>query len=257
MATEVVGAAASSKRGSAKKPALGLKRHFTKKGKHPYDLLEWERRSAGISSGDGTSVFEQDNIEVPADWSQLATNVVASKYFRGHLGSPTREYSVRQLIGRVVTTIVGWGEEQGYFADAGNRDVFRDELTHLLLEQEACFNSPVWFNVGVEPKPQCSACFILSVDDTMNSILDWYRKEGVIFKGGSGSGVNLSNIRSSREPLVGGGAACGSRTNTLCARAARTAPKPCALSFVSETKIYKYIRTERMSSDVRLNAPFE
>jgi ribonucleoside-diphosphate reductase alpha chain len=139
----------------------------------------------------------------------LATNVVVSKYFRGALGSPERETSVRQMIGRVVRTIRGWGEAQGYFATAADADAFADELTHLLVEQKASFNSPVWFNVGIERQPQCSACFILSVDDTMESILGWYRNEGIIFKGGSGAGVNLSRIRSSREPLAGGGTASG------------------------------------------------
>jgi len=188
---------------------LTFTRRLSVQGADPYASVDWETRDASIQGEGGKSVFEQRGVEFPAGWSQLATNVVASKYFRGHLGTPSRETSVRQLIGRVVTTIVGWGEEQGYFADLQARDIFRDELTHLLLQQEACFNSPVWFNVGVEAKPQCSACFILSVDDTMNSILDWYRKEGVIFKGGSGSGVNLSQIRSSREPLLGGGTASG------------------------------------------------
>ncbi|MEI8360241.1 MAG: vitamin B12-dependent ribonucleotide reductase, partial [Deltaproteobacteria bacterium] len=141
--------------------------------------------------------------------SQLATNVVASKYFRGTPGTPDRETSVKQLVGRVVRSIRCWGEEQGYFATPGDADVFADELTHLLVKQKASFNSPVWFNVGVEEKPQCSACFILSVNDTMDSILDWYRREGVIFKGGSGSGVNLSGIRSSKERLGGGGTASG------------------------------------------------
>src|SRR5262249_7188563 len=159
---------------------------------------------------------EQRDVEVPRAWSQLATNVVVSKYFRGPLGTPQRERSVRQLVGRVVSTLGEWGEAQGYFAppeDSDARDAqdtrrtFEDELTHLLLKQKLSFNSPVWFNVGVEPKPQCSACFILSVDDTMDSILDWYRKEGVIFKGGSGSGVNLSRLRSSKERLGGGGTA--------------------------------------------------
>ncbi|TMB51037.1 MAG: vitamin B12-dependent ribonucleotide reductase, partial [Deltaproteobacteria bacterium] len=168
-----------------------------------------EIRSAVISGEGGETVFEQRDVEVPKPWSQLATNVVVSKYFRGPLGTPERERSVRQLIGRVVSTIGAWGEAQGYFATPGDRAAFSDELTHLLLHQKASFNSPVWFNMGVEPKPQCSACFILSVDDTMDSILDWYRKEGVIFKGGSGSGVNLSRLRSSRERLGGGGTASG------------------------------------------------
>src|SRR5205814_1108928 len=166
-------------------------------------------RSAVISSEGGETVFEQRDVEVPRPWSQLATNVVVSKYFRGPLGTPERERSVRQLIGRVVSTVGEWGEAQGYFATPGDRAAFTDELTHLLLHQKASFNSPVWFNMGVEPKPQCSACFILSVDDTMDSILDWYRKEGIIFKGGSGSGVNLSRLRSSRERLGGGGTASG------------------------------------------------
>ena len=209
MATEVVGTAPSDKTKAKRGKALGLHRHFTKKGKHPYDLLEWERRTAGISSGDGTSVFEQDNIEVPAEWSQLATNVVASKYFRGAMGSPEREYSVKQLIDRVVLTIKSWGLEEGYFNSKDEAEVFEYELTHLLVNQMAAFNSPVWFNVGMRENPQCSACFILSVSDTMDSILSWIGKEGIIFKGGSGSGINLSAIRSSKERLSGGGEASG------------------------------------------------
>ena len=188
---------------------LTFERRLSTAGVDPYDTVEWERRDAIIQGEGGKPVFEQRGVEFPAPWSQLATNVVASKYFRGHLGTPQREGSVRQLLGRVVSTIVGWGAAQGYFATDEDRDTFRDELMHLLLEQRACFNSPVWFNVGVEEQPQCSACFILSVDDTMDSILDWYRREGVIFKGGSGSGVNLSKIRSSKEPLGGGGTASG------------------------------------------------
>jgi ribonucleoside-diphosphate reductase alpha chain len=187
---------------------LAFSRRLSKEGIDPYATVDWERRDAVIQ-GEGGPVFEQRDVEFPKGWSQLATNVVASKYFRGPLGTPQRETSVRQLIGRVVDTILGWGDAQGYFASEHDRDVFGDELTMLLLHQQACFNSPVWFNVGVEEKPQCSACFILSVDDTMDSILDWYRREGVIFKGGSGSGVNLSRIRSSREALGGGGTASG------------------------------------------------
>jgi len=194
---------------SAGRARLRFTRRLSKAGVDPYSTVEWERRDAIIQGEGGRVVFEQRGVEFPASWSQLATNVVASKYFRGHLGTPQRETSVRQLIGRVVGTIVGWGDAQGYFSTNEDRDIFRDELTHLLLEQQACFNSPVWFNVGVEERPQCSACFILSCDDTMDSILDWYRKEGVIFKGGSGSGVNLSRIRSSKEPLAGGGTASG------------------------------------------------
>jgi ribonucleoside-diphosphate reductase alpha chain len=175
----------------------------------PIESEVFERRNAVITGEGGEVVFEQHDVEVPAAWSQLATNVVASKYFRGPLGTPHRESSVKQLIGRVVRSIRGWGEEQGYFATPADAEIFADELTHLLIKQKASFNSPVWFNVGVEAKPQCSACFILSVQDTMDSILDWYRREGVIFKGGSGSGVNLSRIRSSRERLGGGGTASG------------------------------------------------
>jgi ribonucleoside-diphosphate reductase alpha chain len=188
---------------------LSFARRFVPGGVNPYETVEWEVRSAVISGESGETVFEQRDVEIPRSWSQLATNVVVSKYFRGPLGTPQRERSVRQLIGRVVDTIGVWGEEQGYFATPADRHAFTDELTHLLLHQKASFNSPVWFNMGVEARPQCSACFILSVDDTMDSILDWYRKEGVIFKGGSGSGVNLSRLRSSKERLAGGGTASG------------------------------------------------
>ncbi len=188
---------------------IRVRRYFTRPGVDPYDEIEWELRSATIHNESGKTVFEQNNIEVPKAWSQMATNVVASKYFRGPLGTPQRERTARQLISRVVDTVTGWGRNDGYFASADDAQAFSDELTHILVWQKACFNSPVWFNCGIEERPQCSACFILSVDDTMESILDWYRKEGVIFKGGSGSGVNLSNIRSSREQLGGGGTASG------------------------------------------------
>jgi ribonucleoside-diphosphate reductase alpha chain len=198
-----------SPHGSERGRGLTIARQFVPAGVNPYDEVEWEIRSAIISGESGDVVFEQRDVEMPKSWSQLATNVVVSKYFRGPLGTPQRERSVRQLIGRVVDTISQWGSEQGYFATPVDRRNFADELTHLLLQQKLSFNSPVWFNVGVEPKPQCSACFILSVDDTMDSILDWYRKEGVIFKGGSGSGVNLSRLRSSKERLAGGGTASG------------------------------------------------
>lgn len=187
---------------------LRLSRHFTRAGEHPLSTVEWERRSAVISGENGERVFEQHEVEVPKAWSQLATNVVVSKYFRGPLGTPQREHSVRQLIGRVVKTITAWGKKDGYFTD-DSAQIFSDELSHLLVTQKLAFNSPVWFNVGVELQPQCSACFILSVNDQMESILDWYRKEGLIFKGGSGSGVNLSGIRSSKERLSSGGAASG------------------------------------------------
>src|SRR5215471_17757143 len=191
------------------KTGLKVERYFTRAGISPYDEIEWEQRSASISKEKGNVVFEQSTVEIPKAWSQMATNVVVSKYFRGPLGSPQREHSVRQMIGRVVDTITGWGSKDGYFAAEEDALAFADELTHILVHQKACFNSPVWFNCGIEEKPQCSACFILSVDDTMDSILDWYRKEGVIFKGGSGSGVNLSKIRSSKEQLAGGGTASG------------------------------------------------
>ncbi|OGO50881.1 MAG: ribonucleoside-diphosphate reductase, adenosylcobalamin-dependent [Chloroflexi bacterium RBG_16_68_14] len=189
--------------------ALRIQRYFTKPGVHPFDEVAWERRNATIADESGQTVFEQRDVEVPASWSQTATNVVVSKYFRGPLGTPQRETSVRQLIRRVVGTLTQWGREGGYFLSEEEAQTFHDELTHLLLHQTACFNSPVWFNVGVEEKPQCSACFILSVGDTMESILEWCKTEGMIFKGGSGSGINLSSIRSSREQLSSGGQASG------------------------------------------------
>jgi ribonucleoside-diphosphate reductase alpha chain len=195
--------------GRPERPAISLRRHFVPAGGNPADEVEWDVRSAVIQGEGGEIVFEQRDVEVPRAWSQLATNVVVSKYFRGPLGTPQRERSVRQLIGRVVTTIAEWGTAQRYFVTPEDQRTFEDELTHLLLQQKLSFNSPVWFNVGVDPKPQCSACFILSVEDTMDSILDWYRKEGIIFKGGSGSGVNLSRLRSSKERLGGGGTASG------------------------------------------------
>lgn len=192
-----------------KKKGISVKRYFTRPGIHPYSSIEWEKRSAVISGEKGDVVFEQHDVEIPKPWSQLATNVVVSKYFRGPLGTPQREQSVRQLIDRVVDTITHWGRKDGYFATDEDAQTFSDELTSLLVHQKLAFNSPVWFNVGVEEHPQCSACFILSVEDRMESILDWYRKEGIIFKGGSGSGVNLSKIRSSKERLAGGGTASG------------------------------------------------
>jgi ribonucleoside-diphosphate reductase alpha chain len=188
---------------------LTFPRHFTRPGRHPYEELEWELRSAVINDERGRPVFEQHGVEVPVSWSQTATNIVASKYFRGQIGSPERESSVKRLISRVVDTIVGWGEGQGYFASAEDRQAFSDELTHLLVHQKAAFNSPVWFNVGIEPHPQASACFINSVQDTMESILTLAKTEGMLFKYGSGTGSNLSSIRSSKEPLAGGGTASG------------------------------------------------
>jgi ribonucleoside-diphosphate reductase alpha chain len=188
---------------------IEIGRFFTKPGVDVYDTCEWEMRSAAITSESGGIVFEQKDVEMPKFWSQMATNVVVSKYFRGHIGSPERETSVRQLIGRVVRTITGWGREGGYFATEADGDTFRDELTHILLYQMAAFNSPVWFNVGIEPHPQCSACFINSVNDTMDSILGLAKTEGMLFKYGSGTGSNLSSIRSSKELLAGGGTASG------------------------------------------------
>jgi ribonucleoside-diphosphate reductase alpha chain len=190
---------------------LTFKRYFTKDGVHPFDEVEWEVRDAVIPNyKEGGNAFEQRGVEFPKSWSQNATNIVAQKYFRGPLGTPQRESSVRQLTGRVVDTIRGWGLQDGYFETERDADVFADELTHLIITQKAAFNSPVWFNVGVPDTPQqCSACFILAVDDTMSSILNWYVEEGTIFKGGSGSGINLSKIRSSKEALAGGGTASG------------------------------------------------
>src|SRR6266446_6849474 len=192
-----------------RKRTLPLERFFTRPGIDPMSQVEWELRAAIISGEDGRVVFEPRDVEVPRAWSQTATNVVVSKYFRGPLGSPRRESSVRQLIGRVVDTITGWGDKQRYFLSDAERDTFKAELGYLLVNQRAAFNSPVYFNVGIEPKPQCSACFILKVDDNMDSILNWYRNEGIIFKGGSGAGVNLSAVRSCREKLSAGGTASG------------------------------------------------
>src|SRR2546425_666438 len=195
---------------SVKRSGLSFKRYFTKDGVHPFDEVEWEVRDAVIPNyKEGGNAFEQRDVEFPVSWSQNATNIVAQKYFRGPLGTPQRESSVRQMISRVADTIAGWGVKDGYFASEEDRDVFNLELKHLLVNQKVSFNSPVWFNVGVEPHPQCSACFILAVDDTMSSILNWYVEEGTIFKGGSGSGINLSKIRSSYELLKGGGTASG------------------------------------------------
>jgi ribonucleoside-diphosphate reductase alpha chain len=197
------------KKKETKPGGIAIERFFTKPGVDVYDTCEWEMRSAAITSESGGIVFEQKDVEMPKFWSQMATNVVVSKYFRGHLGSPDRETSVRQLIGRVVRTLTGWGREGGYFASEADGDAFRDELTHILLYQMAAFNSPVWFNVGIEPHPQCSACFINSVNDTMDSILGLAKTEGMLFKYGSGTGSNLSSIRSSKELLAGGGTASG------------------------------------------------
>ena len=188
---------------------LTFERRWTRPGVHPYDEITWEFRTAGISNESGKSVFEQKDVEVPAFWSQLATNVVVSKYFRGHIGTPEREHSVRQLIDRVVNTIAAWAETQHYFATDEDLRAFQAELTHLLVHQKMAFNSPVWFNVGIEAKPQCSACFINSVQDNMSSIMDLAKTEAMLFKYGSGAGVNLSPIRSSKARMSGGGIASG------------------------------------------------
>jgi ribonucleoside-diphosphate reductase alpha chain len=190
-------------------PGLEFPRFFTRAGVNPFDEIEWELRNAVIANERGQLVFEQRDVEMPKSWSQQATNIVVSKYFRGQLGSPDRERSVKQLIGRVVETITEWGRADGYFASEADVQAFSDELKHILVYQKAAFNSPVWFNCGFEKAPQCSACFINSVQDTMDSILTLAKTEGMLFKFGSGTGTNLSNIRSAREPLAGGGTASG------------------------------------------------
>jgi ribonucleoside-diphosphate reductase alpha chain len=190
---------------------IGIRRHFTTEGVHPYDELAWDRRDARITNyKDGSVAFEQLDVEFPSSWTVNATNIVAQKYFRGTPGTAERESSLRQVIDRVADTITQWGLEGGYFLDEREADTYNAELKHLLVTQKAAFNSPVWFNIGVPGVPQqASACFILSVDDQMDSILNWYVEEGTIFKGGSGSGINLSKIRSSVELLKGGGTASG------------------------------------------------
>ena len=190
---------------------IGIRRHFTTEGVHPYDEVRWERRDARITNfRDGTVAFEQLGVEVPESWSVNATNILAQKYFRGTLGTEEREWSLRQVADRVADTLTAWGVKDGYFVDDEEAQTFNHELKYLIVHQKAAFNSPVWFNIGVQGVPQQgSACFILSVEDTMDSILNWYVEEGVIFKGGSGAGVNLSRIRSSHELLKGGGTASG------------------------------------------------
>ena len=190
-------------------PGLEFPRYFTLPGVDPFDEIEWETRAAVIGNEKGEVVFEQRDVEIPKRWSQQATNIVVSKYFRGQLGTAERERSVKQLIGRVVDTITRWAGDQGYFASEDALASFSAELKHLLVYQKAAFNSPVWFNCGFEKAPQCSACFINSVQDTMDSILTLARTEGMLFKFGSGTGSNLSAIRSSRELLAGGGTASG------------------------------------------------
>jgi ribonucleoside-diphosphate reductase alpha chain len=203
--TEPAGKTASR----AKVGGLTFRRLYTDGVTPPWDAIEWELRTAAITNEKGEVFFEQKDVEVPKSWSMTATNIVAQKYFSGKPGTPQRERSVRQLIGRVVETITGFGVKGGYFRTAADRDAFSDELTHILVNQAASFNSPVWFNVGVEPKPQASACFINSVGDSMSSILDLAKTEGMLFKFGSGTGSNLSNLRSSTESLSSGGIASG------------------------------------------------
>jgi len=211
--SETVGNHRSAKStGTKRKQAAGLsvERLHTTSGVHPYDEVRWERRDVVMTNWrDGTVNFEQRGVEFPDSWSVNATNIVTSKYFRGAVGSTQRESSLRQLIDRVVGVYHKAGIEHGYFATDADADIFADELTWMLLHQVFSFNSPVWFNVGTSSPQQVSACFILSVDDTMESILNWYREEGLIFKGGSGAGLNLSRIRSSKELLSSGGTASG------------------------------------------------
>ena len=202
-ATEAIG------EGQGQVPGLEFVRFFTHEGVDPFDEVEWESRDAVIGNERGEFVFEQRGVEIPKAWSQQATNIVVSKYFRGQMGTAERERSVKQLIGRVVDTITGWARAQRYFASEDDLQAFSDELKHLLVYQKAAFNSPVWFNCGFEAQPQCSACFINSVQDTMDSILRLARTEGMLFKFGSGTGSNLSPIRSSKEVLAGGGTASG------------------------------------------------
>ncbi|MFD4640383.1 vitamin B12-dependent ribonucleotide reductase [Lentzea sp. NPDC058436] len=210
--TETVGGSAkkTAARAAAKPAALKVQRVYTTEGRHPYDDVTWERRDVVMTNWrDGSVNFEQRGVEFPESWSVNATNIVTSKYFRGAVGSDKREQSLRQLIDRVVKTYVGAGKDHGYFTGDADAEIFEHELTYMLLHQVFSFNSPVWFNVGTSSPQQVSACFILAVDDTMESILNWYREEGLIFKGGSGAGLNLSRIRSSKELLSSGGTASG------------------------------------------------
>jgi ribonucleoside-diphosphate reductase alpha chain len=206
--TETVSGQARRGRGGRK--GLKMERIFTRPGIHPYDEVQWERRDVVMTNWrDGSVNFEQRGVEFPDSWSVNATNIVTSKYFRGAVGTPQREWSLKQLVDRVVNVYTQTGREHGYFASDEDAEIFEHELKYALVHQVFSFNSPVWFNVGTASPQQVSACFILSVDDTMESILEWYKEEGVIFKGGSGSGVNLSRIRSSKELLSSGGTASG------------------------------------------------
>ena len=194
-------------RQAVREPLIG--RRFTQPGEDVYAQIEWTYRTAAITSDSGDTIFEQTDIETPSFWSQTATNIVASKYFWGEMGTSQRESSMKTLVDRVVETITRWGREGGYFADGAAAAAFSQELRYLLINQYAAFNSPVWFNVGIEETPQCSACFINSVEDTMESIMDLAKREALLFKWGSGTGSNLSTLRSSREALTGGGRASG------------------------------------------------
>src|SRR3990172_7254444 len=194
---------------STGKRGLTFQRFFTAPGVHPFNQVEWELRTAVISNEKGEKIFEQKDVEIPKSWSMTATNVVVSKYFHGQLGTPGRERSVRQIVDRVAKTTVSWGRTMKYFGSEEDAEIFYNELCYILVNQYMAFNSPVWFNVGIEEKPQCSACFINSVQDSMESILGLARTEGMLFKWGSGTGSNLSTLRSSKEPLAGGGTASG------------------------------------------------
>ncbi|MGA8256453.1 MAG: vitamin B12-dependent ribonucleotide reductase, partial [Nocardioides sp.] len=206
--TETVSGASSTKKGQT--AGLTVERVFSTPGVHPYDQLTWERRDVVQTNWKtGATVFEQRGVEYPDNWSVNASTIVTTKYFRGAVGSDVREWSLRQLIDRIVLTYTKAGVDHGYFATPGDAEIFEHELTWLLVNQYFSFNSPVWFNVGTQSPQQVSACFILSVDDSMDSILNWYKEEGFIFKGGSGAGLNLSRIRSSKELLSSGGTASG------------------------------------------------
>src|ERR1700716_2907700 len=210
MAKNIADLSTAPKATKAARKGLRFGRYFTPEASHAYDLIEWERRTAAITGEKGQVIFEQKDVEVPRSWSQLAINVVAQKYFRGGLGTPERETSVKQLINRVVDTLARWGREGAYFASEEDAENWAEELRFLLVTQQASFNSPVWFNIGVPGRSQQgSACFINSVQDSMESILDLVKTEGMLFKFGSGTGTNLSVLRSSREQLSGGGTASG------------------------------------------------
>ncbi|MEK6629445.1 MAG: vitamin B12-dependent ribonucleotide reductase, partial [Acidobacteriota bacterium] len=199
----------ASRRTASEAAGLAFARYFSQAGRDPFDEVEWDRRDAVISNERGEAVFEQRGVEMPRSWSQQATNIVVSKYFRGTVGTSEREWSAKQLIGRVVDTITLWARAQRYFASETDVQAFCDDLKHLLVYQKGSFNSPVWFNCGIEKHPQMSACFINSVEDTLESILTLAKTEGMLFKFGSGTGTNLSTLRSSREVLAGGGTASG------------------------------------------------